>query len=72
MSSISIISVTDNLESAEDDAEVTVKSVFKTHVRLPEDTVKNICFCGCEPRMLDPRDRVLTWPNADISNRRSR
>ncbi|KAL4007045.1 ATP-binding cassette, subfamily C (CFTR/MRP), member 12 [Sarotherodon galilaeus] len=31
-------------ESAGEDAEATVKSFIKTHLKLPEDTVKNIAF----------------------------
>ncbi|KAL0165966.1 hypothetical protein M9458_037810, partial [Cirrhinus mrigala] len=31
-------------ESAEEDAEATVKSFIKTYLKLPEDTVENICF----------------------------
>ncbi|XP_019220045.1 uncharacterized protein LOC109204166 [Oreochromis niloticus] len=31
-------------ESAREDAEATVKSFIKTHLKLPEDTVKNITF----------------------------
>ncbi|KAL0152468.1 hypothetical protein M9458_052191, partial [Cirrhinus mrigala] len=31
-------------KSAEEDAEATVKSFIKTYLKLPEDTVENICF----------------------------
>ncbi len=31
-------------ESAEEDPEVTVKTFIKTYLKLPEDTVENICF----------------------------
>ncbi|KAL0151785.1 hypothetical protein M9458_052936, partial [Cirrhinus mrigala] len=31
-------------ESAEEDTEATVKSFIKTYLKLPEDTVENICF----------------------------
>ncbi len=31
-------------ESAEEDPEATVKNFIKTYLKLPEDTVENICF----------------------------
>ncbi len=31
-------------ESAEEDPEATVKTFIKTYLKLPEDTVENICF----------------------------
>ncbi|KAL3991219.1 retinoblastoma-like protein 2 [Sarotherodon galilaeus] len=34
----------DNLVFSGEDAETTVKSFIKTHLKLPEDTVKNIAF----------------------------
>ncbi|KAL0147635.1 hypothetical protein M9458_057032 [Cirrhinus mrigala] len=46
----SVKSLTENVthlsipESAEEDAEATVKSFIKTYLKLPEDTVENICF----------------------------
>ncbi len=62
-------------ESAEEDPEVTVKTFIKTYLKLSEDTVENICFervhrNGSE-RNLEPRGRVLLWPNLDISSRRA-
>lgn len=47
---LQIHSMRDNLvfsdipESAGEDAEATVKSLIKTHLKLPEDTMKNITF----------------------------
>ncbi len=62
-------------ESAEEDPEATVKNFIKTYLKLPEDTVENICFervHRMERRNLEPRGRVLLWPNSDTSSRKSR
>lgn len=46
-------------------AKVTIKTFMKTHLKLREDTVKNITFHRVHRR--EPGDRDLLWPNSKIS-----
>ncbi|XP_072558394.1 uncharacterized protein [Paramormyrops kingsleyae] len=56
-------------ESAEEDAEIMVKTFIKTHLKLPEDTVESICFdrvhrLGAKrPGALRPRPIVAKFGN---------
>ncbi len=62
-------------ESAEEDPEATVKNFIKTYLKLPEDTVENICFervhrMGAK-KPGAPRPRPIV-ANSDTSSRKSR